>query len=461
MKKQLVLMMIFWGMFSLLLNGCSQNSKPTLVESNLPMRSLCDQQEAAYPVIADNSYLVIADFEDAAQLNDADLYLIGDSQVGKSRIFHSGSPTATGEGAMGVFFDTLAEYRLSYTLPIQKWTGYNMLLASIYIEDPKTECVLEIFDLGGKSYKKHLMLGNGWNKIKIDLEPLANVIDIGNVATIHFDFKELGNTHLYLDDMILVDYHKLITGEEGGTAGSLYAVQDGKRIRVGANKRFELVFSSGRWIGWYDLTTDENRQNNLLPASSQGIEVFQGPKRLAASLPADSEVTVHTSLLASNRYELRYRVEYYYDEYAMKLGPDLILTYRMRPDGEILFEATVRNASEQMEIGFHLAGGQGFEPVIGRIRPEDGGGPVEYGLLRRTGKKAGEDFLMAVKPWKSPMLPVKCRRDTSRAGTTGLLFTSETSEGKNTIQGMIRIWPADIDNLANAEKYVREYFTTK
>ncbi len=261
-----------------------------------------------------------------------------------------------------------------------------------------------------------------------------------------------------MDDLILLDYHKIIIGELDGKAGSLYAIQEGRQIRIGANRRFELVFASGRWTGWYDLETDEKCQNNLLPAVSRGIELLNEMKKLTASLPADSEITVHTKIITSNRYEICLQVEYFYDEYAMKIGPDEIFTYTIRPDGEILFEIKVRNASDKLGVAFCVASGQGFEPVIGRIRAEDGDGRMEYCLLRRAGKKAGSDLLMAVKPWATSSNPVTCKIERLLSGDMQVIFNSETREGENKIKGMMRLWPANIDNLGNAEKYVRQFF---
>jgi len=65
---------------------------------------------------------------------------------------------------------------------------------------------------------------------------------------------------------------------------------------------------------------------------------------------------------------------------------------------------------------------------------------------------------MAVKPWATSSNPVTCKIERLLSGDMQVIFNSETREGENKIKGMMRLWPANIDNLGNAEKYVRQFF---
>jgi hypothetical protein len=461
MKKTIGLLAI---MVPLVLTGCSLEQKnPSADIYQSPAGSLFDQQSAAYPMLGDNAYLTLKDFEAVDQLDDFSLAQVSKTPGGNSRIVYSGSPTATGGGALGLDFDKIDDYTLTFNLPIRRWTGFNLLICSLYVSNPRVECAIEFLDDAGKSSQTRYTLENGWNKLKIDLSAMNDRVDLACVNQIRFHFFQIGDSEVYLDDLILIDHHQRLAGDPDGPAGSLFAVQDGKRIRIGAVKRFELVFTNGNLIAWYDLATDENRMNNLLPADSTGLELFRpvgGQNAFEPCLPKNEQVTVHTSVSAREGREIQLRTETFFDQFSLKRGPDQVVVYRVRPDGSILLEITANIAEGKLGVGFALAGDQGFDAVVGKVRNPSAKDDacVDYALFRRMGKKAGADLLLAFKPWKAATLPVHCEIDqTAKAGILRAFFTSESREGKNEIRGMIRLWPAKIDHLGNAEKYVREF----
>jgi hypothetical protein len=451
----------------LLLVGCAQQipqdeQSPIVEQIGVqPMATLLDQQMAAYPMLEDNAYLTLKSFESADELQDFNLIRSGDQDSGESRIIYSASPTATGTGALGVAFGIVDDYSLIFNTPICRWKTYNLLFVAIFIDDSQASCEIELADTTGKTSRNSFLLTKGWNKLQIDLSDAAGTIDLDKVDRVKFSFYQIGNTKIFLDDLILVDYHKTLVGQEVGLPGKIFAIRDGKRIRLGTNGRFEVVFYEGKLIAWYDLSTDRNRTNNLLPPDSRGLELYQGMSdgRFDKIPTGDAVVTAHTQLTSdTEKGFMELTVENYFNTPQGSRTPDQTLVYRIYSDGIILLDITASSETDQLGIGLAVADDQGFDAVIGKMKnPSSAQSRIEYTLFRRMGKKAGSDLLIAFKPWETPSRSVKCKvRPVSKAIQT--LFTSDAKIGQNSLQGMIRLWPADIDNISNAEKYIRKYF---
>ena len=209
-----------------LLSGCTLHLGNYLGKPPVPVGTIADQQFAAYPMLEENPYLVLNDFERAEQLQDFPL----PNTDNASRIFFSTSPAATGTGALGLSFGAKHDHGLVFTTLIRQWKAYNLFLCAIYTNEAQQDCEIGITDAAGKSYRHRDLLTKGWNKVQVDLDAARAVIDLGCVNKVDFSFPGSGPGPFYLDDLILVDYHKTFLGVADGPPGTLYAVQDGKRM---------------------------------------------------------------------------------------------------------------------------------------------------------------------------------------------------------------------------------------
>jgi hypothetical protein len=426
-----------------------------------PVGTLSDQQLAAYPQLDENPYLVLADFESPAQVVDFCLSRSG-GPIDPSNVFAGRSPTATGSGALGVSFGAEGKYTLTFTPLVRRWKEYNLLLLSMFSQEDQFTCGLGIMDTTGKMYKTTFLLRKSWNKLQVDLKSAGKGIDLNQVAKLVFTFNRIGNTRIFLDDLILVNYYKLLLGQVDGPAGRQFAFQNGKEIHVGSNRRFEVVFSEGKLTGWYDLETDggrpEGKDKNLLGPGSAGLEIFQiADNNRLERIPSDHElVNAHTCLTTRGNKSVILTVENYFGDIPAE-RPNQTFTYQIFPDGLIHLEIRTGAKTNRLGIGLALDPNQGFEAVVGKVRNPTAGSPnrIEYVLFRRVGKNAGADLVMMFKPWKLDFLPVQCRLKGLQA-----VLVSDAMIGENSLHGMMRLWPTNIDHLGNAEIHVRTFLET-
>jgi len=436
-------------------NGCAlqETSSPTTRPAGL----LSDQQIAAYSVLAECEYLVLADFEKASDLQDFSLARER-GPLGASKIFYGNSPTATGIGSMGLAMESQGAFSLTFDTLIRHWKDYNLFLLAVFSPDEMVNGAVRITDADGKSYSHQFLLQRGWNKLQIDLRTAGRSIGLDKISRVVLVFPQAGPAEFFLDDLILVNYRKVLLGGENDPVGTVFAVQDGKRFHLGSTGRFELVFSEGGLIAWYDLSTDAARAQNLLPSSDAGIEILQAiDKHLERMPPANTLVNVHTTLSALGPRRMLFSTEHYFGEPDPRLQPDQTFTWRIDADGQILLDIRTSSSADRLAVDFAVAPSRGFEPVIGKLRNPNGPAEnrIEYVLFRRMGNRPGADLLMAFKPWKLESLPVSCTVQNDR-----VRFTGEARTGINVLHGLLRVWPADIDHLGNAEIHVRKFLET-
>ena len=139
------------------------------------------------------------------------------------------------------------------------------------------EVVLQLTVVSGKGEfiseaASLIPLTRGWNLVRVDLGDLGDVLALDDVRQIRWSIPdtsegtdEASTVELVLDDLLLADNRVEVFGSAEGQAGSLYVAECGRRFVVGAVGRFELVFSKGQIVGWYDLGNDPLRARNLVP----------------------------------------------------------------------------------------------------------------------------------------------------------------------------------------------------
>jgi hypothetical protein len=365
---------------------------------------------------------------------------------------------------LGVSFRGSTDQALTYNTVIRRWGGYNLFLAAICSPADAVDCVLRMADQAGRTFRRDFVLHKGWNKVQLDLEAAGRAVDLNRMDKVTFSFRRSEPGEFCLDDLILVDFHKTLAGMPDGPVGTLYAVQDGKRIRIGTNGRFELGFYEGGWIAWYDLSTDPVRRRNLLAPRTPGLDLYQviNEGRMDRLPAGRGLVTVHTLLGVENPNCIDFAVEKYEGEPAAGREPDEALRFHIDADGLILVEAIGAARAGELGLGVAVARGRGFDAVIGKMRSPSlrSSNRIEYVLFRRTGPKGGADLLMAVRPWKEETAAVRCRLRRGNDDALQAVFTGEAAAGPDTLHAMIRIWPPDIDHLGNAEIHVRKFLET-
>jgi len=460
---------VVWGTalaLALLQTSCgpSVGQFQTAVPGGQVYGSLFLQQVAAYPLLEESEmFTVLCDFETADQVEYFELTR-SSGALGEACIFDSGSPTGTGKGALGVRFTDRADYTLVFTPNIKRWVGNNLWEIAIYSQEDQVKCAIELTGGRDNNYARTYLLRRGWNKLQIDLTGAAGQIALSQVKRVTFTFEEIGESIVCLDDLILLQHAKPIVGTPDGPSGKLYAVRQGRRIRIGASKRFELVFFNGKIVEWYDLASDTKRINNLAPAGGLGPFLYElDAAGTRAAIPAADTVTSVHSQVSSRPggTKVKLAAEVFFGAGQQSGRPaDQTFTYTISGDGTVDLRFHVGTAAKKLAVEFAVAGDRGFDAKVGRIRNRLGpsGSTIEYGLLRRMGAKAGSDLLVVFRPWKAGYLPVGCRVPSSGGQVPlRIAIESEAEQGGNYLEGLMRIWPTDIDHLGNAERYVRDF----
>ncbi len=423
------------------------------------LNTLTAQQFAAYPILEDSDFLTLADFEQKWQLEDFHLSRKS-GQTGRAKIFYTDSPTATGEGAMGIFFGTTDDYTVTFDMLIRNWNEYNVFLCAIFCNENYQNAAVELVDNAGHSFIRRYQLRRKWNKLMLDLVSAGKEINLKQIVKVKFHFYQVGQEQIYIDDLILAKHLKVLVGQIGGRPGTVFAAKAGRRLRVGVNGRFELVFAEGKIVGWYDLTTDKHRVNNLAPVGGLGPNIYQvivGGKFIP--LPENNTLmSVHTSLIKVNANRIKIVADIYFGSKISGRNADQTITYYIGSDGMIKTEICTANGSDTLGVGFAVADGQGFDGIVGKIKNPSGppDSHIEYCLFRRMGKRQGSDLLVAFKPFQNPAKSVECKLIGGRSNLSCVLISKAQPSG-SCLTGMIRIWPINIDNIANAERYVRDF----
>ena len=233
-----------------------------------------DRLRAFYQELQANRFEILADLEQATQAQLFHVYGPGAAAltVRKSRL-------ATGAGALEARFDSPSsvllidnEYAKDWALP-RAWNPYQIFIASVYSAAP---AVANLRIQSGREQpaawdSPPLPLQPGWNLLRIDLADVARQVDLRDIRQIRMGVQAGAWPYTcYLDDLLLADNSTVAYGEPAGPEGSLYVLRKGRRIHVGAAKRFELVFSRGVLASWYDLSADPDKTIDLAGGGPAG-----------------------------------------------------------------------------------------------------------------------------------------------------------------------------------------------
>ncbi len=435
----------YWfAYFILIFAGCVQHKTFTHKEEigndkiiSPKFSSLTRQYLEAYPLLKNSTYLILRDFEEKWQIEEFKIQ----PQDGSSKIFYTDSPTATGKGAIGIYLHPPGPKSVIYELIIDDWYGYNILLCPVFSNQNNLKMDVIIKDNNNKEFREIHLLKPKWNKLKIDLEKAGKSINLKNVKQIEFRFPEVPTKPIYFDDFLLANYKENLIGEFNGPKGEFFAIKQGKHIRIGVNRAFEIDFLAGTIVGWYDLTTDSFRTNNL--CSEAGLGPF------ISHISRETSAKVHTKITQPSKNIVKLSAEFYTQD---QKQPFRTITYNIHKNGNINFSIVTEIPGKYFELAFLVSAKKAFDGIIGKINY-----PVklEYALFRRTGPTQGADMVAVIKPINSQ--PIKCKIFKTQKELSAVFPIQNPLGSRVYIEGLIKIWPRDIDNLANAEKIVRKF----
>lgn len=217
------------------------------------------RMQRAYPDLQSGRFIVLADFETAAQ---AELLRTvrpdGSAAPDQPVVTILRSRNETGAGGLRarladsdtrLLFDGQRSRELAL---VRDWRPWPLLLMSVY--GPDEGVTLELTVTSGPpaalQWSRSVRIEPGWNLLRFDVATLGDRIDLADVRSIAWRAPHLDRgLDIYLDDILLVDNTRHVLGQEAGD-GELFALTRGRRIVCGARGRFELELADGVIVAW-------------------------------------------------------------------------------------------------------------------------------------------------------------------------------------------------------------------
>ncbi len=471
----------FWAIGAWILAGCTPHSWFNGELSKPAEQPTADPFVAAYKDVSLDRYILLADFESPEQeslFRNEPPYA-----PGKIAITRDQARSETGVASIKVTLYTSDQWLLAadssegrMTLP-RDWTRFQILIFSVF--SPRKLGGFRFLARSGSgdlalTYEHpRIFLEMGWNLIRIDLGDLADHIDLGDVRAIQFGCNPLDTpVDLYLDDLILVDNTRDILKTPARRAGDLYVQAKGRRMVVGALEQFELVFSKGRIIQWYDLGHDPQRIHNLVGAGSLGPTPVLVPQAgqdspillddAAQWAPLGVSVQTIQNLREANTLYVVLEGEWRFgtfDAPANEQSPYHRWVYTIYRDGQVFVECqgvvgTERFHPPAVGVAFCCDGQLGFEENMVYLHPSDltGTGPkTNYAhYVRQASHQA--DLLIA--PYSLHALRSLRNAHDPRFC---VLWSLPMLNDYFLFSAMLRIWPNQLDGRSAADATVIDY----
>jgi len=256
-----------------LIGGCTTPSKDSV---HAPTQA--DRLMQFYPELRSGRFALIADFEDPVQ---ADLFELQcstseasiqvGSDFGRRETGRNGLEfTAASPGdALSITNRTDARWFLK-----RDWLPYDLLLLSL--KAPQSEIEVELALSSGPSDQRvsahsTFSLSKGWNVLRVDLMEVGERIALDDVREVRISLAGASKAaRIQLDDVILAGHRVDLLGNSKNPTGGLYVQQAGRRWNIGAGGAFELTFSNGQIVRWFNLRNDPNRLFNLVQGTALG-----------------------------------------------------------------------------------------------------------------------------------------------------------------------------------------------
>jgi len=423
---------------------------------------------------------ILADFENPQQ--EQLFRLHPSSSGGQVQISPARARRQTGSASLQMSFQSSRQW-VSFTGTLAEgpglrrdWTDYHLLSFSIF--SPRKLGGFRLALCSGNEMQfnyehQRILLERGWNLIRIDLGELAEHVDLGNVRQLRFYCKPLDTPiDLYLDDLLLIDNTRNILSTPQNENGSLYVQKRGRRLAVGSVDRFELVFSRGRIVKWFDLDHDPHRLRNLtgtgplgplpvvLTDTSPDAEVLiDDPSQWS---PLGMAVETYQSLVEANELYVLLRGEWRFcttETAPDKTNPYHQWIYAIYPDGRIYVECsgTARQGKFQppaVGMAFCCDGDLGFGPQSFDLpqTPEKQSETAHKCALFARNETGQADLLIA--PYAT--MPFRILRHT-RDPRIAAMWTLPNSGKQFLFAGLLRVWPPQLNDTTNAQSVASKY----
>jgi hypothetical protein len=259
--------------------------------------------EDAYAALRNGQFLVLADFETAAQV--IPFTLEPPDTPGGVSVSTEQARRRTGHASLKMSFFDASQRVVWSDVPasprtlIPDWSDYPLLVFSVFSPRPLGGFWFGISSGAGlrRDYQHpRIMLQPGWNLIQLDLGELEDRLDLADVRELRFGCNPLDTpVNLYLDDILLVNDATELYRSPGGPDGEFYVRSVGRRLMAGTTSGFELVFADGQIRRWYDLRREGGRTRNLAGPGNLGPTPIpligrdlRGNFRLSSWTPAGS-----------------------------------------------------------------------------------------------------------------------------------------------------------------------------
>jgi len=438
-----------------------------------------DRLMAAYPDLESRRFQVLADFEEPEQAT-----LFRRESTGRSDPLVLSTERArpeTGVGSLKMALMSSAEQIVASDSPESRWSlyrdwsPYHLLLMNVY--SPR--------DLGGFTFSvrsgtdqpmryRHprVFLRPGWNLIRVDLADMADDINLADVREMRFWSEPLDTPiELYLDDLILVNNEKLLFGEPHPERGDLYVKAMGRRLVVGAEERFELVFHRGQIVQWFDLSHDAARLRNLVGRGSLGpspvvlsgdSEPIVRPDDMGQWSGLGIAAESHQKLIEALPVRVVVQGERRFgslDQALADKGPDHRWTYSIYPDGRVYLACTGTARSPTftppaMGMVFSCDRDLGFNRQLMEQVPVTAGGSLAtcpYALFARSDRGFADLLVVPA----HPLVPEPVR--TTDDQRLSVLWRVPLEGEGLSFAALCRVWPADIDSPDQASPIALDY----
>jgi hypothetical protein len=437
----------------------------------------------AYPDLASGQFLIVANFEEREQ--GALFRLAPPTALGTIGITHERSREETGRSSLKVAFSRSDQElviedvgRGTWSLP-RDWSRFHIFLMSVYVPRPVTGAAFTVASGPEKLIKYRragLLLSEGWNLLRFDVGDMAERIDVADVREIRFGFPgEEGPLEFFVDDLILAQNARDLVGSPTDGAGRFFVRTEGRRVRTGVTGQFELAFSNGRIVQWFDLARDPNRIRNLAGSGPigpvpVGLTIVPGAiPRIAAEDPwsetgpaveSFQKIVEASAVRAVIWGEWRFGVEAGAAA-ATEDKPYQRWVYTVYPTGRVYVETALSlgAAAAPRALGALVAcaEGEGFRRLVHAPRADARdalGRRLGYALFARP-EHGCSDLVFALHD--SDAMPKARPVRHGEEARQGVLFYNDRPVRTEAWAGVLAVWPADLDGPRQVERLLADY----
>ncbi|MCH7873432.1 MAG: hypothetical protein IID33_17175, partial [Planctomycetes bacterium] len=443
-----------------------------------------ERMRLAYPDLAAGRFIILADFESPA---DAELFRItageltlSDERQPSISVLRARERTGAG-GLKATLTNPDESIRLdglrSQSLQMPRdWRAYALLIASIY--GPDDGALLEFAIHSGESpslvWRTRLRLEPGWNLIRIDLAEPGPRVDLADVRALTWSAPNItGPLDLYFDDIALADNERTIL-PGGAAADELYALSRGRRIYVGANGRFELAFTDGVIAGWHP--SREKRRINLTVPSGLGpwpVMLDREWASAAAGVAYDDSdmfadwgdrVAAGQKIIEASAFRVVMLSQWKFQRSTVAAAsrpaalPGHVWQYTIYPSGKVYVRLTSDDAGAGwsrplLGAAVVLDGREGFEPAD-RLAANSSGVQPRFVLLSR--RQPGRADLLWT-PYDADLARTQRAFESADRGRLAVVLGGLPPAESADSAHMLRIWPTDLDGIAEGASLSQDY----